>query len=105
MPTWQVSSNDSQRMTQVTAWDRDGIIADSTGYSPSYDEICTYGSSYKQAATAFSKNTVTTSLVATDLSERTTYIPTIKLNSSGSPALGSPLNGGNHFNPVFLIGI
>ena len=79
MPTWQVSSNDSQRMTQVTAWDRDGLTATTTGYSPNYDEICTYGSSYKQAATAFSKNTVTTSLVATDLSERTTYIPTTSL--------------------------
>lgn len=100
MPTWQVSSNDSQRMTQVTAWDRDGIAATSPGYSPSYDEICTYGSSYKQAATAFSKNTVTTSLVATDLSERTTFIPTFKL-----PETGRALNTNSSFNPVFLIGI
>lgn len=103
MPTWQVSSNDSQRMTQVTAWDRDGLTATSPGYSPDYEEICTYGSSYKQAATAFSKNTVTTSLVATDLTERTTYIPTSSLASMTDNSLSRETY--NFFKPVFMIGI
>lgn len=60
-------------MTQVTAWDRNGTVKN---VYPTFDEICTYGSSYKQSATAFTKNSVTTSIYATDLYERTIYVPT-----------------------------
>lgn len=68
---------------------------------PTFDEICTYGSSYKQSATAFSKNSVTTSIYATDLSERTTYIPT------GMMSRVFPVESqyASTFNSVFLLGV
>lgn len=69
-------------MTQVTAWDRNGTLSGSSEV-PTYDEISTYGSSYKQAATAFSKNSVTSSIYATDISERSTFCPTLRVGYVG----------------------
>lgn len=68
---------------------------------PSFDEICTYGSSYKQSATAFSKNSVTTSIYATDLAERTIYVPTSQIEKLGD--IESP--SARAFNPVFMVGV
>lgn len=68
---------------------------------PTFEEICTYGSSYKQSATAFSKNSVSTSIYATDLSERTTYIATGMMNRV-FPAENQYASA---FNPVFLLGV
>lgn len=86
-------------MTQITAWDRTGVK--SSTQPPSYDEICTYGSSYKQSATAFSKNQVTTSLVATDLTERTIFLPTKVVND----VLDRETYYARAWNPAFLFGV
>lgn len=85
----------------MTAWDRNGIRATGDA-APSFDEICTYGSSFKQTATSFTKNTVTSSLVATDLSERTTFVPTGNINQiSPLEATGAAPS----FKPTWLVGI
>lgn len=68
---------------------------------PGFDEICTYGSSYKQSATAFSKNSVTTSIYATDIAERSTYIATGQIVK----AVDAESLYAKAFNPVFLIGL
>lgn len=85
-------------MTQVTAWDRNGVYGVN---NPDFDEICTYGSSYKQSATAFTKNTVTSSIYATDLAERTIYGPTARLNYE----TGNESYYAKPFLPAFLIGV
>ena len=92
IPTWQVSSSDNARMTQVTAWDRNGLYSSSA--MPSYDEICMYGSSYKQVASAFSKNTVNTSLAATDLAERIQFVDTTILPNIDFGNLNEAVSGG-----------
>lgn len=86
-------------MTQITAWDRTGVK--SSAAPPSYDEICTYGSSYKQSATAFSKNQVNSTLVATDLTERTIFLPTKVVND----VLDRETYYARAWNPAFLFGV
>lgn len=86
-------------MTQITAWDRSGV--NSSTNPPTYDEICSYGSSYKQAATSFSKNSVSTSIVATDLAERTIYIPTKVIPNAST----YETYYARAWNPAFLFGV
>lgn len=80
------------------AWDRSGIPP---GNLPNFDEICTYGSSYKTACTAFTKNQYNTSITATDIAERALYCPTMKLRDI--TFLESP--NARVFNPTLLFGI
>lgn len=101
IPLWQVAINSDMRVAQVTAWDRNGIRATGDA-APDYDEICRYGSSYKQVSTSFTRNSVTSTIVATDLAERTTFVPTGNINqitpleaTGASPA----------FKPTWLIGV
>ena len=99
-----MSVSQDVRVSQVTAWDRNGLAIGSTSadYYPKFGEICTYGSSQLMCATSFTKNVVNTSLYATDLAERTTYIPTTGVsNISMVEAAGAA----PPFKPVFLLGI
>lgn len=82
----------------VYAWDRSGVPP---GNMPNFDEICTYGSSYKTACTSFTKNQYTTSIAATDIAERALYCPTMKLRDI-NPVETSTAKA---FNPTFLFGL
>lgn len=81
------------------AWDRSGIPDDGT--TPMYEDICTYGSSYKTACTSFTKNQYTSTIAATDIQERSLYCPTLKLRENN----GVEAVYAKAFNPSFLFGI
>lgn len=82
----------------VYAWDRNGVNPND---QPDFDRICTYGSSYKSACTSFTKNQYSSTIVATDISERSLYCPTMKLRdiANNETALAKM------FNPTFLYGV
>lgn len=101
IPLWQMAISSDMRVSQVTAWDRNGIRATGDA-APDYDEISRYGSSYKQVSTSFTKNSVTSTIVATDLAERTTFVPTGNIRQiTDTEATGAA----PCFKPTFLIGV
>lgn len=83
----------------VYAWDRSGIPDDGT--TPTVNDICTYGSSYKTACTSFTKNSYTSTIVASDIQERSLYCPTLKLRESTN----AETVFAKAFNPAFMYGL
>lgn len=108
IPKYQVSQDTNARPLLVYAWDRNGVQAPNRDTSIDFNHITTYGSAVSRTVGPSQANVITTSIYATDLAERTTYIPTaiipqlsaFEVNTE-TEAIAMPFP----FRPSLLVGI
>lgn len=100
-PNFQVSSSETSRASLVYAWDRNGTIES----TPSIETIVRYGSAMTRTIGPSQSNTITSSIYATDLAERTTYVATSAIAQIAQMTDNNAWSSAVPFKPVFLAGI